>query len=239
MACAGLRHPGGGSGGERRLTGRVPGVEHSDAWLMRMMAAWRNGNTPYRPSLPLIFLFISLIAFLDGWAGPAQDGLVPRLVGPGHLLKANGLVSMAVQSVQLIGWASGGLLVSALGSGRVLWLTLFLYVIATCLMGAIRPVEVHPPKQQSARTARSTRQEEWRILLHHPALRVIAVMDVLDGLAGAVWIGAILLVYVKQVLGQGDEWWGFINASYLIGTIAGGVLVVSLGILESLISLKR
>ena len=66
------------------------------------------------------------------------------------------------------------------------------------------------------------------LLWRTSSLRLLTMMDILEGLAGAVWMSAILLVYVKQVLGKGDEWWGYLNASYMLGTIMGGMLVVGL-----------
>lgn len=46
-------------------------------------------------------------------------------------------------------------------------------------------------------------------------------------LGGSVWVGAFTLIFVQQALGQGEEWWGFINATYFAGTIGGGFLVIS------------
>jgi hypothetical protein len=59
-------------------------------------------------------------------------------------------------------------------------------------------------------------------------LRTVTIADLLECVAGGVWIAAILLVYVKEVLAKGDEWWGFINASYMAGMIAGGIIVLAM-----------
>jgi MFS family permease len=52
-------------------------------------------------------------------------------------------------------------------------------------------------------------------------------MDIIDMLGGSVWVGAFTLAFVQVALGQGEEWWGFINASYFAGTLGGGLLVLA------------
>ena len=42
--------------------------------------------------------------------------------------------------------------------------------------------------------------------------------------AGTIWIGAITMAYVTTVLHKGEEWWGYINTSYYVGTLIGGLL---------------
>lgn len=57
-------------------------------------------------------------------------------------------------------------------------------------------------------------------------LRVVTTMDVIESIANGVWVAAILLIYVEDVLGKGSDWFGFLNAAYFAGTISGGLLVM-------------
>jgi MFS family permease len=41
-----------------------------------------------------------------------------------------------------------------------------------------------------------------------------------------VWSSAFLLAFVHEILKKGDEWWGFINAAYWIGGMAGSIAVM-------------
>ncbi|PLR92839.1 hypothetical protein [Bacillus sp. T33-2] len=50
-------------------------------------------------------------------------------------------------------------------------------------------------------------------------------MDILEGIASGIWIGGITLVFVKEVLNKGEQWWGFINTSYYAGSILGRILI--------------
>jgi MFS family permease len=174
----------------------------------------------------LLFLFIFLTSFLDGWTTPARNALVPRLVSEKHLIKANSMLATTDQTVQFIGWASGGLLVAALGSVHVLWSTLVLFLFATVLTLPIRDrTKCHREKNEPGSKLDSIRVG-WLTIWQTPPLRVILFMDVLEGIAEAVWMGAILLAFVQEALQLKEQWWGFINASYLVGTIAGSLIVL-------------
>lgn len=46
----------------------------------------------------------------------------------------------------------------------------------------------------------------------------------IQSLAGSVWVGAIILVFVKEILHKNESWWGYLNGAWLFGTIVGGVV---------------
>ena len=66
--------------------------------------------------------------------------------------------------------------------------------------------------------------EGWKLLFQNPSLRTVTCMDLIETFAGTIWIGAITMAYVTTVLHKGEEWWGFINTSYYVGTLIGGLL---------------
>jgi MFS family permease len=180
-----------------------------------------------QPMLTAVLVLVFLLAFLDGWATPARNALIPRLVSQEALVKANSLMATTDQSVQFIGWASGGILVVWLGSQNILWVSFVLYVFSALLMALLRTEDqqnVNVPRQKGWKSLR----EGWEKIWQTPLLRTVTIADLLECVAGGVWIAAILLVYVKEVLAKGDEWWGFINASYMAGMIAGGIIVLAM-----------
>ncbi|MEJ8548266.1 MFS transporter [Brevibacillus borstelensis] len=192
--------------------------------------------------LILVFFFVFANAFLDGWATPARNALVPSLVPRDGLVRANGLMATSDQTLQFAGWAAGGLLVALLGYADVLWGTFFAYVVATI---AVWPLGKRRGKQavESGRNDTETMDNAptgadqdkapqswttgWRLIRNRRPLRLLVQMEVLEGLSGAVWMAAILLPYVHTVLGQGEEWWGYINAAYMLGSVAGGAVVLA------------
>lgn len=174
-------------------------------------------------SISILFPLISAIAFLDGWATPTRQALLPRLVSSTELVKANSWMAMVDQTVQLGGWAVGGVLAALLGGPALVMGAGILFTISTALMARIQVGErkKSPPIRQKPGP---TWSEGWLAIRQIPSLRTVAVIDGLDGLANVVWIAAILYLYVEEVIRQSEVWWGLINAAFFAGLLAGGLL---------------
>ena len=174
-------------------------------------------------NLALVFSLVFIISFLDGWANPAKNAMLPRLVKRKELVKANSFVAVLDQIVFTSGWALGGVAVAMAGGGTVLLATIVLFLASTVLMALIKD-PFKPDKNQSADTvAKRSFREGWRTIWKVPALRAIHVVFVLESMAGTVWIAAIIYVYVQEQLQAGEAWWGYINAGFFIGMLIGGL----------------
>jgi len=191
----------------------------------------------------LVFALVFAMSFLDGWTVPARNALVPRLVAHEQgLLKANSLISVSDQVVQFAGWGLSGVIVAMLGPSPTLLITAVVYGLAAAFtLGVKEPAEAQPVHLQTQQTdvipdgnaaAPSSKwhtlTEGWKMIWQMPRLRLLTFMDIIDMLGGSVWVGAFTLAFVQTALGQGEEWWGFINAAYFAGTIGGGLLVLAL-----------
>jgi hypothetical protein len=126
-----------------------------------------------------------------------------------------------------------------MGPTPTLLLTAVIYGLAAAFtLGVREPVsstalsrksKASPDKQQMPAASRwQTLTEGWKVIWAVPRLRVLTFMDIIDMLGGSVWVGAFTLAFVQVALGQGEEWWGFINAAYFAGTVSGGLLVLAL-----------
>jgi len=192
-------------------------------------------------SLSVIFALVFAMSFLDGWTTPVRNALVPRLVPRDWLMRANGLISVSDQTVQFAGWGVSGVLVAFAGPPRTLLIAGVLYAAALVFTALIREPSVHggiPGRNESASGAsqaaetdpnwREALLEGWKLIGRSPRLRGLTLIDSIDMLGGSVWVGAFTLLFVQEALRQGEEWWGFINASYFAGAVLGGILVVTL-----------
>ncbi|MCP3033316.1 MFS transporter [Halobacillus sp. A1] len=185
------------------------------------LACWMLADP--RPSIIGILLFIFTLAFLDGWAMPASRAMIPRLVGPADIVKANGFLSIVSQTIQLGGWALGGIVVAVVGGFNVLWLTLFLFVLSTVMMFLIKD-EANNHIEKSAERIGKVLKEGWAEIWDNRLFRNIHVAIFLEAMAGVVWIAAIIYVYVAEVLHKGEAWWGYINTSFFLGLLLGGLI---------------
>ncbi|MCK6076250.1 MFS transporter [Paenibacillus silvae] len=197
-----------------------------------------NGDSS---SLMLVFSLIFVMSFLDGWTTPARNALIPRLVTHEQgLLKANGLMSVSDQVVQFAGWGLSGVIVAWIGSSPTLMVTAIIYGLAAAFtIGVQEPNHADTVAKSKLQKSAGitvetgtnrwqTLTEGWKMIWQTPRLRVLTFMDMIDMLGGSIWVGAFTLAFVQVALGQGEEWWGFINAAYFAGTIGGGLLVLAL-----------
>jgi MFS family permease len=171
----------------------------------------------------ILYSAIFSIGFLDGWINPARNSLTPKIIQKEKLAKANSLISTTDQSLALLGWSLGGVAVVHFGSVKVLFFTLTLYILSalstTLISEKFHGKSKSKPNWDSIKVG-------WLILYKNVNLRIITLMDIIEGIAGGIWIGGITLVFVKEVLGTNEQWWGYINASYYLGSILGGILIV-------------
>lgn len=170
-----------------------------------------------------IFLIIGLIAFLDGCANPVRQALIPHYVEPEQLLRANGIGETASQLVQTVMWFIGSLFLLLISAQELVWIVAGLFILASTLLCRLDDVSSSSIEQNSNW---DQLKKGWMSLTSTPVLRQIAKIDILETIAGAVWIAAIILVFVTEALNRDEQWWGFINGTYFFGLIIGSICCV-------------
>lgn len=180
----------------------------------------------FGPDFLLIFLLAAGISFLDGWALPARNAMVPLLITKEKLVQTNSFLSLLDQSINLSGWALGGTLVTLFGGTKIVWGTFFLFLLSTVFMLLIEADTVSSQKMRDRAGRLEVMKEGWRAIGQTPLLRLISWTDAIGTIASVVWMAAIVFVFVHHVLHVSDAWWGFINFSYFVGLILGGLVSV-------------
>lgn len=178
------------------------------------------------PSVYAVLLFIACISLLDGVAAPVSGSLTPILVKKEELIKANGLLNVTNQIIFVSGWPLGAILLALMDSNWIVWMTVILYMLsAICVLLMKVPElmdDVHSPRSNKWESIKSG----WVAIARTPPIRLLVTVDFLVSIAGGVWVAAILYVYVDQNLHRGEQWWGYINTSYFLGMILGGILAI-------------
>lgn len=183
----------------------------------------------YMPQLSLanyiwLFLIIGLVALLDGCANPVTQSLIPIYVKYEQLLKANGITETVTQLIQTAMWFVGSSLLIWLTANELLWLTAGLFFLSSLLLSGLEAVDSTTSRHQGKWQQISS---GWKTVSASPVLKRIVWMDVLETIAGTVWIAAILYVFVSEALMAEEMWWGFINGSFFLGLIAGSLFCLS------------
>ncbi|GKV69284.1 MFS transporter [Sporosarcina sp. NCCP-2716] len=171
----------------------------------------------------VVFIIIAGIALLDGCANPIRQTLIPHYVESQKLLRANGIAESITQFIQTVMWFVGSLFLVIMSPQQVIWLVVLLFALSSMLLTLLSNVEQPAEEHESML---SQLKEGWHTVFKTPVLRKIALMEIMETLAGTVWIAAILYVFVSDALQADEKWWGFVNGSFFLGLVAGSMYCI-------------
>ena len=174
-----------------------------------------------------IYAVVAGLAAANAFYTPARLSLVPALVRREHLVRANSLVMSTNQAVFALGYLSGGLLVLTFSLEVLVWMNLVTFLSAAGLVALIRP------PRPAATTAIRRRapflvalRDGFGYLRHHELPRALVTMELLEHVPHGLWTAGLMLVFVQQALDGTALDWGYQNAAFYGGQLAGAVLAV-------------
>ncbi len=168
--------------------------------------------------------FHFFISLCSGWSAPLLYSIVPRLTPKERLVKVNSIFSFSSQIVQAAAYSFTSIIVLLIGATSTFMINIILMIFG-CIALHISLHSIYTELVTEPSSSKNTALfEGWKLLFHHPSLRTVTLMDLIETFAGTIWIGAITMAYVTTVLHKGEEWWGYINTSYYVGTLIGGLL---------------
>ncbi|PGB04703.1 MFS transporter [Bacillus toyonensis] len=171
-----------------------------------------------------LLTFIFFISLCSGWSAPLLYSILPRLTPKERLVKVNSIFSFLTQIVQAAAYSFTSIIVLLIGATSTLMINIILMIFGcVALYVSLRPIHTERVTEPSASNSIAL-LEGWKLLFQNPSLRTVTLMDLIETFAGTIWIGAITMAYVTTVLHKGEEWWGYINTSYYVGTLIGGLL---------------
>jgi len=170
--------------------------------------------------------------------GPANNALLPQLVGKDELVTANALDALGENIARILGPALGGALLAALGLGAVALIDVGSYLIGAGLIFLIRGQAPTSERGLSAGTARSISTEwvdfwrEWigglqLVRQSRPLLSAFLVFGV--ALVGDSILSVLLVVFVQDVVHAGAQEFGWILTARGVGGVLGGLVVARFG----------
>lgn len=177
--------------------------------------------------VPVVFILfaVALLGIVDGLQEPVSQALVPSLVEEEERVEANSLLAIQFQMTDLLTWSLGAVLVAFLGAKIALAFTLVGYMIALILAYRIHVHSRFVENVETIHTVTSSLLEGWRILVQDRVLRHFLWMNITKGLVYPLWVASILYVFVDEVYGRGEEWWGYLNGFRIVGAMLGGWLM--------------
>ncbi|COF86963.1 major facilitator superfamily protein [Streptococcus pneumoniae] len=126
--------------------------------------------------------------------------------------------------MQAVAYSFTSIVVLLIGATSTLMINNILMIFG-CIALHFSLRSIHTERIADSPSSKSTvLLEGWKLLFQNPSLRTVTYMDLIETFAGTIWIGAITMAYVTTILHKGEEWWGYINTSYYVGTLIGGLL---------------
>lgn len=168
---------------------------------------------------------------------PAENALLPRLVGEEHLVSANSLNSLNNNLARLVGPPLGGMLYALVGLWGVALADAVSYLVSGAMIALIS-VSSRPARESLATAAdQATSQlasvwHEWKAGLGVVRRqRVVSVLFIMGALAavGEGILGTLYVPFVMEVL-EGDELYlGWLMTAQGVGGLIGGAIIAQWG----------
>jgi MFS family permease len=164
------------------------------------------------------------LGLTNAFGNPAQQALVPELVGRDLVGNAIALNSIQFNLARLVGGAIGGVAVAALGIAPTLFVNAASYVPAIIVLATLRPAHAQP---NAAGGPRGSVAGEIGAGLRfslgtRPVRRTLALFGVV-GLLGFNWNVATPLLAVA--MGAGPTGFGALMAAFGGGSLTAGLLL--------------
>ena len=196
------------------------GLVGAAVWFLR-----GDGDVPVAGT----YLLLAGLSAAGVFHQPARMALVPSLVPNEELAKANSFLLASTQIVLAIAYTLGGWLILAVPLQQIALGVVILFVVAvfTALLISVPQREEEGDAAPAEPFARSL-VSGWRYLRHHPLARPLTVMETIEHVPHAIWMGALLLAFTIQALGGDTTDWGYQVTGYFAGMIVGSLAAMVL-----------
>jgi MFS family permease len=182
----------------------------------------------------LVYFVAFVQSALAQFVTPALGALLPHLVQPRELIRANALNALSNDISRLVGPALGGVVVSVTGLAGVAMVDSASFAVAAS-MAALTTIDGRPPQAPTSAARRSPARTAWAAIAQQwleglgqvPRSRVLTVLFSFLAISaiGEGVMGSLFAPFVSAVLGGDALAYGWIVSAQAIGGILGSLLV--------------
>lgn len=178
-------------------------------------------------SLPAVFVLSFAISTAAVFFDPAKLAILPEIVPPGRLLRANSLLSTGENLTEILGWALAGALLASVSTAAAFELDAITFAVSAVALTLMR---YRPPARAAAeRSARAfwhEMREGFSFLRHDRGLRANTIM-ILVCVAGLGASYPLTFLLAVDVLDGGTGAFGALEAVVGAGYLAGSLAVLA------------
>lgn len=171
----------------------------------------------------VIYIFICVIGFFDGWTGPASKAIIPRIVEKHFILKANSWMESINQTIEVAVWSIGALLIVLVNVSLPFLFTLILYSLSFFLLIRINFFIKEESEEIKNFDKKKTLLLGWKEIAQRKDLKLLTIVGVFITIANIIWLASFMYIYVEESLGGSTDLWGYINSF-----LTGGILIASI-----------
>ncbi len=176
-----------------------------------------------------LFVFTFICSTIETFVSPAKTSLVPLILPEKLHLSASSFSTSTASFAQLIGIGSAGFLIGTIGiAGAILvdGLTFF----TSCILISFLKLEEKKEEgiKLNVKSYFSNLKEGFTFIKKEILLIISILLFAITNFC-LTPVNVLLPAYVKDVLSEGAEAYGFLNLGFPIGMIIGGVIFAQIG----------
>ena len=172
-------------------------------------------------------VFFSL-ACVSAFFVPAQSVLLRRMVPPHGLMAANALMSQAMQVTQIVSPAIAGVLVASAGPNVCFWFDVASFLFSASMVWAIGVSGDHALEGRTVDSFLADMTAGLRFIFTHRAISFV-MLSMTVGMFAVRCFGALLAVWVRDILAAGPAAFGLLNSCVGVGMICATQFVHRFG----------
>jgi MFS family permease len=170
--------------------------------------------------LNTIYAIFFALSAVSSFFMPAQSVAVRTITPLLGLLSANALMSQAVQGTQIISPGVAGLLVQWLGANSCFVLDSASFLFSAAMVASLTIQRADPPAAHAARSVLSSLGQGMTFIFTHSAISFV-IIAMTAGMFAVRCFGALLSIYVRDILVSNAALFGTLNSLIGIGMIVG------------------
>lgn len=175
-----------------------------------------------RPSLPVICAVVALHSIASAFFHPSRAAVLPHLVQPPQLPRANGLEESASHFALIVGPVLGAQLLARFGLGPTLVLDMLSFLASAALLAGVPvPAERGGAPPFASRGTAGEIAQGWRYAAGHPFLLRLNGLLFVALLCTGMWV-PLAPFFIRDRLGGTDQLFGWQISAFGIGAVLGG-----------------
>ena len=174
----------------------------------------------FEHNLYVIYGTFLVLSTVSAFFMPAQSVAVRTLVPANGLMSVNALMAQAAQGSMIVSPALAGLLVEGLGANSCFIFDSLSFFFSAAMVFSLTIEREPAPAGAAARTILHSLSEGFRFIFTHGAISFVMI-SMTAGMFAVRCFGALLSVYVRDILRSNAAMFGTLNSLIGIGMITG------------------